>query len=215
MAHDIIGDWEVSLFDRSEPGPIARLTFFENDRGLAVTDSDPDEGGAVAHVELDGETLRFEHVSARSARGMTRHTFEIVLQGPSVFTGTRRRGMLARVPITGARVVDPLDAIAGNLAEAKAKAADAAERAAMAAAEAAAALAEAEAAAALEAARRAAQKAVAARAAAAQAGEAASSPLVVPREVLAIIPAPAQPASTSGPPAPASAAPASDDDAAS
>ena len=214
MAHDIIGDWEVSLFDRNEPGPIARLTFFENERGLAVTDSDPDDGGAIAHVELDGETLRFEHVSSRSARGMTRHTFEIVLQGPSVFTGTRRRGMLARVPITGTRVVDPLDAIAGNLAEAKAKAADAAERAAMAAAEAAAALAEAEAAAALEAARRAAQKAVAARAAAAQAGEAASSTLVVPPEVLAIIPAPAQPA-TSGPPAPPSAPPAPDDDAAS
>jgi hypothetical protein len=207
MAHDIIGEWEVSLVEKGRPVPIGGITFFERDGRLVVTDSDPDEGGAISRVEVDGETLRFEHLGGGSSRGTVRHTFEIVLRGSSAFEGTRRRGMLARTPVSGQRVVDPLDAIAGNLAGAKAKAAEAAERAAVAAAEAAAALAEAEAAAALEAARRAAQKAVAARAAAAtQATDAHASQLVVPPEVLAIIPAPAQPAAADAPPAPPAAA---------
>ena len=205
MPHDIVGEWDVALGEQGRGARLGRLRFFEQDGRLLVTDADPDAGGAVSRVELAGETLRFEHLSAGSARGTTRHNFEIVMRGPSAFDGTRRRGMLARMPVTGARVLDPLDALAGNLAGAKARAAEAAERAAMAAAEAAAALAEAEAAAALDAARRAAQKAVAARAAAAsQAAESAATPLVVPPEVLAIIPAPAQPAAA-GAPAPPSA----------
>lgn len=199
MAHDIVGEWEVSLLEKGAAAPLGRLTFFERDGTLLVTDSDPDDGGAICRVEVTGSALRFEHLSAGSARGTTRHTFEITLQSHAAFAGTRRRGMLARIPVTGARVLDPLDTIAGNLAGAKAKAAEAAERAAAAAAEAEAALAEAEAAAALEAARRAAQRAVAARAAATtQAAESTPAPLIVPPEVLAIIPAPAPAAAVDG-----------------
>lgn len=206
MPHDIVGEWDVALGEQGRGARLDRLRFFEQDGRLLVTDAEPDAGGAVSRVEFAGEALRFEHLSVGSARGTTRHTFEIVMRGPSAFVGTRRRGMLARIPVTGTRVRDPLDALAGNLAGAKARAAEAAERAAMAAAEAAAALAEAEAAAALEAARRAAQRAVAARAAATtQAAESSATPLVVPPEVLAIIPAPAQPAAA-GAPAPPTAA---------
>jgi hypothetical protein len=204
MAHDIIGDWEVTHVEKGASVVIGRITFSETDGRLVVTDSDPDEGGAVSRVEVEGETLRFEHLGGGSSRGTVRHVFEVVMQGPAEFAGTRRRGMLPRTPVTGQRVPDPLDALAGNLAGAKARAAEAAERAALAAAEAEAAFAEAEAAAALEAARRAAQKALAARAAATtQAAEAQVPQLVVPPEVLAIIPAPAQPAVAGSAPAPA------------
>ncbi|QEO09543.1 hypothetical protein [Protaetiibacter larvae] len=204
MAHEIIGEWDVALSQKGESVPLGRLSFFEKEGRLVVVDSDPEVGGSPADVESDGDTLRFEILGAGTSRGATRHVFEVTMRGHASFTGTRRRGMLARVPVAAQRVIDPLDALAGNLAGAKAKAAEAAARAALAAAEAAAAQAEAEAAEAIEAARRAAQKAVAARAAAST--PSAATPLVVPSEVLAIIPAPAQPAAVDAPPAPAGAA---------
>lgn len=204
MAHDIIGDWEVALTGKGEAAPIGRLRFFEKDGRLLVTDPDPEAGGEISRVEVAGDVVRFEQSGGGSSRGTARYTFEVSLRGHGVLEGTRRRGMLARVPIAGQRVIDPMDTIAGNLSEARAKAEEAAERAALAAAEAAAALAEAEAAAALELARQAAQKAVAARAAAA--GGAAAPSLVVPREVLAIIPAPGGAAAAHDVPAPEAAA---------
>lgn len=168
MTHDIVGDWDVMLGEEGRGGVAGRLTFFLDGGRLLVRDADPDAAGAVSRVETTDSGLRFEHLSPGSARGTTRHTFDIVLRDRWTFAGTRRRGLLARIPILGRRVpgpfVDPLAGFSPDLAAAKARAAAAAERAALAAAEAEAALAEAEAAAALEAARRAAERAVAARA---------------------------------------------------
>ncbi len=191
MTHDIVGEWdlnEVSKANKGKDSFLGRIAFLEQGGKIVVKDADPESTDKPSRVDIDGDTIRFEILSGRSGRGNTNHTYEITMQGPYAFGGTRRQGLLQRTPITGQRVGDlpgaapenvpaaatsyptgdlssSLIAMPGSVAEAKAKAAEAAERAALAAAEAAAALAEAEAAAALEAARRAAENAAAARAA--------------------------------------------------
>ena len=209
MNRDILGTWEITLTDKGKDASAGRITFHHHDGKVVVSDADPEAAGRPARVDFDGETIRFELLSPGSSRGNTHHTYEIVVHGQDGFAGTRRRGMLARVPVTGERVLgaltdlpevtagDPSALLQGNLAEAKARAAEAAERAALAAAEAAAALAEAEALTALDAARRAAEKATAARAAipsrpAAEAISPTGYQAVTP-ELLAELPAPTEP----------------------
>lgn len=196
MIRDIIGQWDVSVVEKGKVAPVGRLDFWESDGRLLVIDMDPEAGTAPSRVDFDGAAFRFELASGGSARGTTRHTFEVILHGAEAFGGTRRRGMMARVPISAQRVGGAAGVATSSLAEAKAKAAEAAERAAVAAADAAAALAEVEAATAFEAARRAAETAASARAAATAAEvpllAAASAPRPpVPAEVLALLPAPA------------------------
>jgi len=203
MNPDIIGEWAVTLVEKGKETHAGRIVFAARDGRIWVTDADPDNAGRPARVDVDGETLRFEFLSAGSSRGNAHHNFELQLQGADVFAGTRRRGMLAKTFVTGQRVASGALALpAGSadagapdtaydtLAAAKARAAEAAERASLAAAEAAAALAEAEAVAALEGARRAAERAAAARAAATPA-----APVRIPvaPEVLATLPAPTDP----------------------
>jgi hypothetical protein len=200
MIRDIIGEWEISIVERGKAQSVGRLSFRLAEGALQVVDSDPDAAGPPARVDVDGSTLRFELLAAGSSRGVTRHLYEIGLLNPGTFGGSRRRGMMARVPVTGQRVnAMPAGASGGSLAEAKARAAEAAERATQAAAEAAAALAEVEAASALEAARRAAERAASARATAFGPDAPTALPTpepgrrAVPAEVLAILPAPTQP----------------------
>ncbi|WP_166867672.1 hypothetical protein [Salinibacterium sp. ZJ70] len=201
MIRDIIGEWDVSIVEKGTAQSVGRLSFRLAEGVLRVVATDPDAAGPAARVDVDGSTLRFELLAAGSSRGVTRHVYEVSLLSPSTFGGSRRRGMMARVPVTGQRVnAMPGGAFGSSLAEAKARAAEAAERATQAAAEAAAALAEVEAASALEAARRAAEKAASARAAALGSETPAVLPTppsgrrAVPPEVLAILPAPTQPA---------------------
>ncbi|MCS0499397.1 hypothetical protein [Protaetiibacter mangrovi] len=220
MIRDILGEWDISQIDRTKKTSLGRIAFLERDGRVVVVDTDPDGAGTAARVEFDGAAIRFELLSAGSSRGNAHYTYEISLHGPYAFGGTRRRGLLAKTPITGERVgelaapapaawappvVAPSHAgelssdfsgMPGSLAEAKARAAEAAERAALAAAEAEAAQAEVEAAAALENARRAAERAAAARAAvAAQAPATPTHPVAVPvtEEALAALPAPTEP----------------------
>lgn len=171
MISDIIGEWDVSVVDRGGEATAGRIAFLLHDGKVVVRDADPEAASRPARVEFDGETIRFELLSAASSRGNAHHNYEIRLQGGDGFTGTRRRGMLARVPISGRRVEQP----------------------SLGAADAAAALAEAEAdvVAALEAARRAAERAAAVRAAVPSA--AASVQPAVPPVVLATLPAPTAP----------------------
>lgn len=171
MISDIIGEWEVTVVDRGGEAFAGRIAFLLNDDKVVVRDADPEVTARPARVEIDGETIRFELLSAGSSRGSTHHNYELRMQGADEFAGTRRRGMLARVPIIGRRVeVAPL-------AEADAFSA--------------LAQAEAEVVAALEAARRAAERAAAARAAVPSA-EASVQP-TVPPVVLATLPAPTAP----------------------
>lgn len=193
MTHDIIGEWELSDPSKAAKGKEAALgsiVFLEQDGKVVVKSADPDVTDKPSRVEFEGDTIRFEMLSAGSSRGNSHQVYEISLHGPYAFGGTRRQGLLPKAPVTGQRIGEPaapvpadapetptaatyatadlstsVIAMPGSVAEAKAKAAEAAERASIAAAEAAAALAEAEAAAALEAARRAAENAAAARAA--------------------------------------------------
>lgn len=212
MNRDILGTWEITLTDKGRDASAGRITFRDHEGKLVVVDADPEVAGRPARVEVDGETVRFELLSPGSSRGSVHHSYEIVLQGPDAFAGTRRRGMLARVPVSAQRVLGALDVapeaasgepstalvpISANVAEAKARAAEAAERASLAAAEAAAALAEVEAVTAMDAARRAAERATAARAAIAAehapASLAADAHRPVPQELLAELPAPTEP----------------------
>ncbi len=204
MIGDIIGEWDVTLVEKGKETPAGRIVFASHDGKVTVRDADPDAASRPARVDVEGETIRFEFLSAGSSRGNTHHNFELRMQGPDVFAGTRRRGMLAKTFVTGQRVgvapgvlaltSGPVQVTAGpdaapdSLAAAKARAAEAAERASLAAAEAAAALAEAEAVAALEGARRAAERAAAARAATTRAVRTPVAP-----EVLATLPAPTDP----------------------
>lgn len=183
MPHDIIGEWDLVDTTKGRDAPLGRIAFLEQDGALVVRSADPEVTDRPARVDVDGWTLRFELLSAGSSRGNAHHAYELSMHGTEAFSGTRRRGLLPKTPITGRSVATPaLDlegspaarqpeqlanriTIPGGVAEAKARAAEAAERASLAAAEAAAALAEAEAAAAMEAARRAAETAAAARAA--------------------------------------------------
>lgn len=205
MIRDIIGEWDVSSVEKGKAQSVGRLSFRLAEGALQVVDTDPDAAGPLARVDVDGSTLRFELLAAGSSRGVTRHLYEISLLSSATFGGSRRRGMMARVAVTGQRVnAMPAGASGSSLAEAKARAAEAAERATQAAAEAAAALAEVEAASALEAARRAAERAASARATALGSGHAAlptpaSGQKAVPPEVLAILPAPTQPAAFGSP----------------
>lgn len=170
MIRDIIGEWDVVLPGKEET-PAGRIVFLLHDGRVVVKDADPESTSRPNRVDVDGDLIRFEFLSPGSSRGNTHHIYELRMQGADAFTGTRRRGMLARVPVSGTRVeVTP----------------EAAADAAMLLAEA-----EAEVVAALEAARRAAERAAAARAAVPSA-EPSVQPAVAPA-VLAALPAPSAP----------------------
>ena len=171
MISDIIGEWDVSVADRGGDTLVGRIAFVLHDGKVVVKDADPEVTSRPARVEFDQELIRFEFLSPGSSRGNIHHSYEIRVQGADAFTGTRRRGMLARVPVSGQRVENPASAPA----------------------DAAALLAEAEAdvVAALEAARAAAERAAAARAAVPSAPLSVLPP--VAPVVLASLPAPSAP----------------------
>ncbi|QNO36532.1 hypothetical protein H4J02_08350 [Protaetiibacter sp. SSC-01] len=226
MIDDILGEWDLILGENGRGEWDGRIVFRLGEGRIVVADADPDASGRPSRVELAGDTVRFEMLSAGSSRGNVHHTFELTLTPDGTLRGTRRRGLLARTPLVGRRVVAETgaqapEALGGDthaasvppesdaLAEIRARAAAAAERARFAAAQAAAAAAEAEAAEALEFARQAAARVAAARAAVNELGrpaDAAAEPRTeVPSEVLAILPAPSQPPVFA--PAPGAAAP--------
>ncbi|RQP10558.1 MAG: hypothetical protein EAS51_08670, partial [Microbacteriaceae bacterium] len=141
MAHAIVGEWE--LFKGEGGGaPLERIEFLEEDGRLRVRYADADTPQPWARVDETGDALRFEILSAGSSRGNAHYSYELTLTGPAGVAGTRRRGLLAKVPVTGRRIAaapaagpDAAVALQGgpvpaSLAEAKARAAEAAERAA-------------------------------------------------------------------------------------
>ena len=181
MIRDIIGEWDLTLIEKGRETPAGRILFAERDGRVVVMDADPEAATRPARVDIDGDVMRFELLSAGSSRGSAHHFFEVRQLEADALVGTRRRGMLAKTQLTGHRVelsaLEPADAAALL------------------------ALAEAEVAVALEAARRAAERAAAARAAVPSAGS-TMQPTVAP-VVLAALPAPtappAQPAVTPAP----------------
>src|SRR5690606_4904745 len=97
MVRDIIGEWDGSIVEQGKAQHAARLSFRLAGGSLQVVDGDPEGDGQVARVEVDGDTFRFEMLAPGSARGVARHLYEVSLLNPATFSGTRRRGMMARV----------------------------------------------------------------------------------------------------------------------
>ncbi|MFT4028419.1 MAG: hypothetical protein QM675_00955, partial [Protaetiibacter sp.] len=157
MINDILGEWDLFLGENGRGEWEGRLAFTQADGRLRVQDADPESATTPSRVEVTGGTLRFEMLSAGSSRGNAHHAFELALAEDGTLRGTRRRGLLARVPLVGRRVVpadeastpgasgptqsaEPLlapDAAPDSLAAARARAVAAAERANLAAAQAA------------------------------------------------------------------------------
>ncbi|MFT4285479.1 MAG: hypothetical protein QM598_11660, partial [Protaetiibacter sp.] len=105
MIDDILGEWDLILGESGRGDWDGRIAFLERDGRLLVQDADPESRSTPSRVEVAGTTLRFEMLSAGSSRGNAHHTFELTPAEDGTLRGTRRRGLLARTPLVGRRVV--------------------------------------------------------------------------------------------------------------
>ena len=105
MFRDFLGDWML-MFDDVHSTTAERIRVFLNDGAVFVGDADSGDAVRPVRAELADDTLRFELLGRGSARNTTRYSYELRMRSRSELVGTRRRGLLARVPITARRAAE-------------------------------------------------------------------------------------------------------------